>query len=112
VYPVTGQVLFEGRPAAGAVVQFHPLDQSDKDAPVPVGQVGPDGRFRLTTYVHDDGAPHGRYAVTVFWAVPAKGGDDFDRILVPRRFLNPVTSGLTAEVPERAVELPPFLLTK
>jgi hypothetical protein len=94
------------------VVQFHPLDKPDKDTPVPVGQVGPDGRFRLTTYVHEDGAPPGSYAVTVFWAVPAKGGDSFDRILVPQRYLNPATSGLRAEVPEGPIELPPFLLTK
>jgi hypothetical protein len=74
--------------------------------------VGTDGRFRLTTYAQDDGAPPGRYAVTVFWAVPAKGGDNFDRFLVHQRYLTPATSGLTADVPERATELPPFLLTK
>jgi hypothetical protein len=112
VYPVTGQILVAGRPAAGAVVQFHPQDQPGKDAPVPVGHVAPDGRFRLTTYAQDDGAPAGRYAVTVFWAVPAKGGDNFDRLLVHQRYLNPATSGLTADVPERAIEVPPFLLTK
>jgi hypothetical protein len=112
VYPVTGKVVFEGRPAAGAVVQFHPQDKSDKSPLVPVGQAGADGSFRLTTYVHEDGAPAGRYAVTVFWGVPSKGGDNFDRVLVPGRYLNPATSGLTAEVPGRATDLPPFKLTK
>ena len=57
VYPVTGKVLFEGRPAAGAVVQFHPQDKADSNAVAPLGQVGADGTFRLTTYAHEDGAP-------------------------------------------------------
>jgi hypothetical protein len=112
VYRVTGRVLFQGRPAAGAVVQFHPEDASDKNLLVPQGQVGPDGSFKLTTYRHDDGAPAGHYAVSVFWAVPSKGGDNFDKILVPERYLNPATSGLSAEVPARAIDLPPFQLSK
>jgi hypothetical protein len=79
---------------------------------VPQGQVGTDGTFKLTTYKHDDGAPPGRYAVSVFWAVSSKGGDNFDKILVPERYTNPSTSGLTAEVPPRATDLSPFQLTK
>ena len=112
VYPVTGKVLFQGRPAVGAVVQFHPQDQSDANPVVPVGQVGADGSFRLTTYAHEDGAPAGRYVITVFWGVPSKGGDDFQRILVPGRYMSPATSGLTAEVPRQATDLPPFQLTR
>jgi hypothetical protein len=109
---VTGKVVFQGRPAAGAVVQFHPQNKSDPTPLVPVGQVGADGSFRLTTYKHEDGAPADRYAVAVFWGVPSKGGDNFDRILVPGRYMNPVTSGLTADVPQHATDLPPFSLTK
>jgi hypothetical protein len=112
VYPVTGKVLFEGRPAAGAVVQFHALDKAEKDPVAPLGEVGADGAFRLTTYAHEDGAPAGRYAVTVSWGVPSKGGDGMDRLLVPTRYLSPDTSKLTAEVPTQAAELPPFKLTR
>jgi hypothetical protein len=111
VYPVTGKVLFDGKPAQGAVVHFHPKDKSGKLI-VPVGQVGADGSFRLTSYKQDDGAPAGDYTVTVFWGVPSKGGDDFDRILVPARYISPETSGLTATVADRATELPPFQLMK
>ena len=112
VYPVTGKVLFEGRPAVGAVVQFHPQDKVDTRAVAPLGQVGADGTFRLTTYAHEDGAPAGRYAVTVSWGVPSKGGDGYDRLLVPGRYLSPATSKLTAEVSPQATELPPFKLTR
>jgi hypothetical protein len=111
-YPVEGKVLFEGRPAAGATVQFHPLDTNEKEPLVPRGQAGADGTFRLTTYEFEDGAPAGRYAVTVFWGVPSKGGDGIDRILVPARYLSPSTSGLTVDVPEQESKLKPFLLSK
>jgi hypothetical protein len=112
VYPVTGKVFFENQPAVGATVLFHPQEKSEENPVGPVGRVGEDGTFRLTTYSQEDGAPAGRYTVTIFWGKPSKGGDDFDKILVPARYLTPTTSGLTAEVPEQATELPPFYLTK
>jgi hypothetical protein len=109
VYPVSGKVLFDGKPAEGAVVQFHPKNKSGKVV-VPVGRVGADGTFRLTSYKQDDGAPAGEYTVTVFWGVPSRGGDDYERILVPPRYLSPETSGLTAVVADHATELEPFQL--
>jgi hypothetical protein len=112
VYPVEGKVLFDGRPAAGATVQFHPTGANDKEPIVPQAQVGTDGTFRLTTFEFEDGAPAGHYAITVFWGLPSKGGDGIERILVPARYLNPDTSGLTADVPEQESKLKPFLLTR
>ncbi len=111
VYPVSGKVMFDGKPAAGAVVHFHPSDKLGQPI-LPVGQVGADGSFRLTTYRQEDGAPAGEYAVTIFWGVPNKGGDDYQRILVPPRYLSPETSGLKAVVADHATELEPFQLTK
>jgi hypothetical protein len=112
VYPVKGKVLFQNRPAAGAVVFFHPQNPSEKDAVRPQGTVGPDGTFELTTYSQNDGAPAGRYLVTVIWGEPGSRGDDFQRELLPRRYGSPSTSKLTAEVRDRPTELPPFQLTK
>jgi hypothetical protein len=115
VYPVSGTVLFEGKPAAGAVVKFYSADAADKNAKdvlIPQGVVGADGSFRLTSYKSEDGAPAGNYRVSVFWARPSKGGDDFDKLLVPPRYLNAGTSGLTAEVAASPTALPPFQLKK
>ena len=70
VYPVEGKVLFNGKPAAGAVVQFHPeLSEQGQalDAVHPTGIVGEDGSFRLTSFGKDDGAPPGEYVVTITW---------------------------------------------
>ena len=73
VNPVTGKVLYRGRPATGAVVQLHPQDSSRKSPPVPQGIVGTDGSFQLTTYAQDDGAPAGRYSVSIYWIERGKG---------------------------------------
>ncbi len=71
VFPVEGQVLdSEGKPAAGAKVIFHPLDDKDPKAVCPVGTVNDAGKFLLTTYVKSDGAPAGNYAVTIEWRPP------------------------------------------
>jgi hypothetical protein len=115
VYPVSGKVLFEGKPAAGAIVKFYAVDPADKKdgrTVVPQAIVDDDGSFRLTTYSSEDGAPAGKYTVSIFWAKPSKRGDDYDKPLLPTHYLNAETSGLTAVVEERATELPPFQLRK
>src|SRR4051812_27610455 len=42
VFPVRGQVNFEGKPAPGAFVVFHPVEDAGDDLR-PTGRVGPDG---------------------------------------------------------------------
>jgi hypothetical protein len=115
VYPVSGKVLVEGKPAAHAIVKFYAVNAASKkdgQGVVPQAIVDEDGSFRVTTYSSEDGAPAGKYTVSVFWAKPSKGGDDYDKPLIPARYLNAETSGLTAVVEERATELPPFQLKK
>jgi hypothetical protein len=73
VFPVKGQLLDAGgKPAAGARILFHPLDDPDPGAARPIGVVGEDGAFTLTTYDKGDGAPSGTYEVTVDWH-PVRG---------------------------------------
>src|SRR5262245_17492557 len=71
LYPVRGKVLFDGQPAAGARIQFHPVTPSER-AKYPSAKVEADGSFALTTFENKDGAPPGEYLVTVRW-------DDFSR---------------------------------
>ncbi|MFO0808496.1 MAG: hypothetical protein U0746_07725 [Gemmataceae bacterium] len=67
VHPVAGQVLVNGRPAADAMIVFHPVGVAAGRAVRPVGRSDADGCFRLMTYVAGDGAPAGEYAATVVW---------------------------------------------
>ena len=109
VYPVRGQVLVRGRPAAWAQVTFHPLDDGGPDAVRPVGHVDQQGRFRLTTYADGDGAPAGEYRVTVQWflATRARGGDEYRSVnYLPARYGRAETSGLRATVTPGANDLP------
>ena len=74
--PAGGKVTFKKTtPAAGALVVFHPTDPAvEKKFGKPVGTVGEDGTFKLTTYEKDDGAPEGEYGVTVDWRAKGKMG--------------------------------------
>src|SRR5437016_3167193 len=81
VYAVKGRVLLRGKPTTNALVTFHPVADAGADAIRPVGHVDNEGNFTLTTYAAGDGAPEGRYQVTVVWYLAApvrgpKGGDE------------------------------------
>jgi hypothetical protein len=76
-YSVTGQVLFQNKPAEHAIVIFHP-DATDEELAKlrPHATVDANGHFELTTYVPGDGAPAGSYRVTVTWP----SNDPADRV--------------------------------
>ena len=66
--PVSGHVIVNGKPAAGAAVVFHPVDQSGTGTR-PLAQVDERGEFHLTTAKSGDGAVPGEYRVTLTWYV-------------------------------------------
>jgi hypothetical protein len=116
-FPVRGQVLYEGNPTPEALVIFHPLNDPDPRAMRPLGRVGADGRFTLTTYRAGDGAPAGDYAVTVSWqkevdrqGLPVEERKNDEPNLLPDRYGKPGTSGLRVHVEAGANEFPPFRL--
>lgn len=96
VYPVQGRVLYEGKPAAGAVVILHSTDEAAK-ASRPHARTDANGEFELTTYVAGDGAPAAAYVVTVEWKRaedhPEQGGD-----LLPAVYSDPNASKLKVTV--------------
>jgi hypothetical protein len=111
VHPVRGQVLVEGKPAAQAIVTFHPLGSSTETLR-PSAQTNAEGYFSLTTYQTGDGAPEGKYAVTVTWFrssgdKPADG-EESPRNLLPPRYANPAKSKLEATISAGDNDLPAF----
>jgi hypothetical protein len=118
-YPVAGSVKIDGRPADGAMVVFVPTATSTQaERKRPFGVADAEGRFRLTTFVQDDGAPAGQYKVLVQWPAPNQQADDQRSgrrgALGPDRlggkYFNLENSTLTAKVEEQSNELPPFEL--
>lgn len=107
VFPVTGQVLFEGRPAAGAVVTFHPKDKNIV-IPAPHARADAQGNFVLTTYRAEDGAPVGEYLITVELRriVPHDGEYVPGPNLLPPKYSVPKTTDLVARVAEGSNTVP------
>jgi hypothetical protein len=67
LHPVRGTLIVGGQLAAKAVVVLRPASPGPWKGPIPHGEVGPDGAFRIGTYAADDGAPAGEYTVTFTW---------------------------------------------
>lgn len=119
VYPVRGQLFWSGKPAAGAVVFFHPIEDAapTNTAPAevrrPVGRVGDDGSFEMSTYGTKDGAPAGRYRLSLIW-VKSKGPDSGEEVdVLPPEYANPSTAQLPiVEVRAEENVLPPLRLSK
>lgn len=75
VCPASGKVVLEGRPAAGALLVFHP--RATIELPVlPRATVAPDGLYSVDTYEHADGLPEGEYVVTALWTSKPQGADE------------------------------------
>jgi hypothetical protein len=123
LYPVRGQVFFEGRPATGALVVLHPVDDTSPAAIRPAGYVDDTGNVKLMSYIAAsraarDGAPAGEYIVTIAW-LPA----DVKEYLSKRpnselpdklqgRYSQPHSSTLRATVLPQPTELPRIDLKK
>jgi hypothetical protein len=107
VHPVSGQVIFQGKPAEGAFVVFHSKTDRDKFPP-PSAQVDKHGNFQLGTYTHKDGAPAGEYAVTVVLRKPVPKDGELvpGPNLIPTQYSKPNTTRLNVRIAEGANSVP------
>jgi hypothetical protein len=103
--PVSGTVLYNQKPVAGATVVFHP----DGHAHAASGQTDDGGRYSLQTFAPNDGAVPGEYKVTVAKIEAPPGGEEREsqidspappkqQSLVPERYASPASSDLKASV--------------
>ena len=112
VFPVSGKLTLDGQPMAGAFVMFYPLRRLPDDAAKnqPHAKVDEDGNFRLSTYGDGDGAPAGKYRVTVSWKTTddSYSSEQISELpdKAPPRYIDSRTSRLFAEVKEEETSLP------
>jgi hypothetical protein len=111
VYPASGTIRWNGEPLAGALLVFHPTDSpASSGHPAPGATSQDDGWFAVSTYKPEDGLPEGNYRVTVSCedrSVERKRGDDYPELL-PARYQDPATSGLTVTITAEDNDLPLF----
>ncbi|QDV32479.1 carboxypeptidase-like regulatory domain-containing protein [Tautonia plasticadhaerens] len=110
VFPAGGSVLVRGEPAEGARVMLHPADPGVAAAGLfPHSTADASGAFALTTYEAGDGAPAGRYRVSVTRPDPGfvpKTPEQREAValgepapdLLRGRYADPSRSGLEAEI--------------
>jgi hypothetical protein len=128
VHPVVGQVTYQGKPVPGALVVFHaanpssaaptrPGDDAPSGPPTPVGKTDADGKFKLHTYLGEDGAPVGSYRITVMLASGGEMRDIMTKqvakaqtVPLPNKYADPKTSDITVDVKEGENQLSPFEL--
>ena len=117
--PVSGRVLVNGKPAKGAAVVFHPVEQNtNAECTRSIAQVDENGEFRLTTTKAGDGASPGEYRVTLTWYAPtqsrqrvSEGEDSPARNLLPDKYAHADSTPLTATVRSEGTEPIKFEIT-
>ncbi|MGF1580902.1 MAG: metallophosphoesterase family protein [Gemmataceae bacterium] len=97
-YPVTGKIYYRGTPAVNAEINLRALEKMPGYVR-PTARVKADGSFQLTTYTLNDGAPKGKYAVSISRQYPYwdKEGNVNPNGL-PAKYASTRTSGLTVEI--------------
>lgn len=96
--PVSGTVTLDGKPVPRGMVQFVPDASQGTQGPPAVGAIDSDGHYELST-AGVEGAVVGRHRVRVDAREPWTNDDDPPpESLIPERYNNPGTSGLTVEV--------------
>jgi hypothetical protein len=111
IYPVSGKVLVDGKPAVKALITFHPMS-GPKDQAIPYAETGADGTFRPSTRLTGDGAPAGEYALTILWPeVKIDHGEEISgRDRLGGRYANAGDSNLKLTIKEGENSLPPIEL--
>lgn len=124
VYPATGVVECDGQPVAGAMVTFlsGKDDGTDPQAQMAYGQTDSYGRFRLRRYPEYEGAVAGDYCVSVTKTEyipttppnpdPERDYPPIERSVLPKRYRDGKTSGLTATVTPDGPNTFRFILEK
>jgi hypothetical protein len=105
VVPVSGTVLYNGKPLPFGIVTFQP-DQGQSAS----GDVQPDGSFRLSSYKPNDGAVPGKHSVSVSCYEghrPGRaGGESLGKLLIPLKYTRFGSSDLTANVNDASGDQP------
>lgn len=101
-FKVTGTVKFaDGTPLAGGTVEFRNITDDITKQVNARGEIGPDGKFELTTFAPNDGALAGEHQVCIFpptYEVPSNLSTEPPPNPLARKFMAYETSELKYNV--------------
>jgi hypothetical protein len=100
-FPVAGEILVDGRPAAGAKVRLYRLqDEANLARAVAWGRTDEHGAFVVKTLGWADGVPEGKYAVTVAYEPATVRGEEYlpGPHVLAEELAHPRTTPLVVEV--------------
>ena len=101
-YPVTGRVTIGGKPAAAVDLRFYDVSGRAPGMARPYATTDEDGRFTVSTFGMNDGAPAGEYQVAMSWKGPLPGelADQRDALpeCLPPRYGDATTSGIRVRI--------------
>ncbi len=104
-YPVKGQVLVDGQPAAQLKVKAYRVGGLDKANPaLPQAITDDQGNFTLFTYNVGDGIPTGQYALTFVWG-QANGSRYSGPDKLAGRYADPQNPLKTVQVADKPIDL-------
>ena len=119
-YPVNCSVTVDGKPAAGVMVIFCPVDGSPQlMRERPIGITDSEGKFQLTTLGGNDGVPAGNFKVLVRWPSGTPQQSDPNSAVPPMgkgpdqlkgKYFNLDRTPLKATIETDTKELPTFAL--
>ncbi len=97
VVPVSGKVAaFQGEIPLGAHIILRPVKSGGEDSVVPSARVTSDGSFVVGTHTEGDGAPPGKYAVTITWRKVV--GDGPGPNVLPKKYASAATTPVIVTV--------------
>ena len=106
--PVSGQVLVDGEAVKDIWVTLHEENEQPESLQ-PKAQTDEEGKFKITTYIGGDGAPAGKYNITVEWLTFKQFGSQW---VGPNKVGGPCgdakTTEFKVEVGNEPIELPVF----
>ncbi len=107
--PIEGEVLYNGEPLTEGTVIYLPAQPGGRQA---TGPIGPKGQFTLMTLKKNDGVMRGDYQIAIYAYEPhpgepmsreereAAGGKIERGFIIPEKYADGATSGLTDKVDE------------
>ncbi|MBL8848318.1 MAG: hypothetical protein JNG89_01480 [Planctomycetaceae bacterium] len=114
VHKVTGKILIDGKPEPTVAIRLTRLGDADPNAGTsksisPGGFTDTDGTFAIGTYeggANGDGAPDGKYALTVQWGQVNLLGGRYEGDKFNGKYADPATSEFIVRVEGGPVQIP------